>query len=77
MQLKSEVTQHAARVRVETVDGSSLEVHRHPKDYTLQICFYFGEYTGLLEETSWFAALVVAAVFLIVLWFFLTKDLVV
>lgn len=77
MQLKSEVTQHAARVRVETVDGSSLEMHRHPKDYTLQICFYFGEYTGLLEETSWFAALVVAAVFLIVLWFFLTKDLVV
>ncbi|KPA82400.1 hypothetical protein ABB37_03476 [Leptomonas pyrrhocoris] len=77
VQLKSEVTEHSAKLCVETVDGSTLEAHRHPRDYIFQICFYFGNYTGLMEETSWFAALIVAAAFLILLWFFLTKDLVI
>ncbi|KPI83128.1 hypothetical protein ABL78_7849 [Leptomonas seymouri] len=77
VQLKSEVTEHSAKLRVETLDGTPLETHRHPKDYTFQILFYFGNYTGLIEETSWCAAFTVVVVFLILLWFFLTKGLVV
>lgn len=77
VQLQSEVTPQSARLRVVTVDGAPLQTHRHLKDYTFQVCFYFGDYTGLMEETSFVAAALVGAVALVLLWFFLTKDLVV
>ncbi|CAJ1013720.1 hypothetical protein, conserved [Leishmania lindenbergi] len=76
VQLRSDVTEHSAKVRVETMDGKPLEIHRHTRDYTFVLQFFFGSELGILEDTSIFAAAVVATVFLLLLWLLLTKDLV-
>ncbi|GET92381.1 hypothetical protein, conserved [Leishmania tarentolae] len=74
--LRSHVTERMARVQVETVDGKPLETHRHTRDYVFVLQFLFGDNNVLLEEVNVFAAAVVAIVFLLLLWVFLTKDLI-
>ncbi|KAG5494046.1 hypothetical protein JKF63_01880 [Porcisia hertigi] len=76
VQLRTDVTKHTAMVRVETVDGNSLETHRNTRDYTFALHFFFGDDLESLNETSMFAAAVVAIVFLLLLWLFLTRDLI-
>ncbi|KAG5491742.1 hypothetical protein JIQ42_01650 [Leishmania sp. Namibia] len=76
VRLRSDVSEHTANVGVETMDGKPLEEHRHTGDYTFVLQFLFGDNQGILEETSTFAATVVSTVFLLILWVFLTKDLI-
>ncbi|CAG9582192.1 conserved hypothetical protein [Leishmania major strain Friedlin] len=76
VQLRSNVTERMATVHVETKDGKPLEIHRHRRDYVFVLQFLLGEDSGILEESSVFAAAVVAIVFLLLLWLLLTKDLI-
>ncbi|CBZ30424.1 conserved hypothetical protein [Leishmania mexicana MHOM/GT/2001/U1103] len=76
VQLRNHVTEHMATVHVETMDGKPLETHRHTRDYVFVLQFMLGDNSGILEESSVFAAAVVAIVFLLLLWVFLTKDLI-
>ncbi|KAG5493289.1 hypothetical protein GH5_02031 [Leishmania sp. Ghana 2012 LV757] len=76
VRLRSDVSEHAANVGVETIDGKPLEEHRHTSDYTFVLQFLFGDSQGILEETSTFAAAVVSTVFLLIMWLFITKDLI-
>ncbi|TPP46803.1 hypothetical protein CGC20_21015 [Leishmania donovani] len=76
VQLRSDVTEHMAKVHVETMDGKPLETHRHTRDYVFVLQFLLGDDTGILEESGVFAAAVVAIVFLLLLWLLLTKDLI-
>lgn len=76
VQLRSDVTERMAKVHVETKDGKPLEIHRHRRDYVFVLQFLLGEDSGILEESSVFAAAVVAIVFLLLLWLLLTKDLI-
>lgn len=74
--LRNTVTERTAEVRVETADGKPLDLHRHPRDYTFALYFFFGDDTAVLETTSTLAAAVVGVVALLLVWVFLTKDLV-
>ncbi|KAG5468774.1 hypothetical protein CUR178_01610 [Leishmania enriettii] len=76
VRLRSDVSECAANVGVETVDGKPLEEHRHTSDYAFVLQFLFRDSQGILEETSTFAAAVVSTVFLLILWLSLTKDLI-
>ncbi|KAG5468362.1 hypothetical protein LSCM1_02342 [Leishmania martiniquensis] len=76
VQLRCDVSEHTADVRVETADGKPLEAHRHTGDYVFALEFVFGHGQGLLEDTMNFVVAVVATVFLLILWFLLTKDLI-